>query len=78
MPLRKIKVIAIMATSGLLLSTGALTALYSQNAFAQVFNTGSANVEICEAGRTLCGTSIYNSNGGFVLGGSVLSGAGGG
>ena len=38
-----------MATSGLLLSTGALTALYSQNAFAQVFNTDRANVEISEA-----------------------------
>jgi hypothetical protein len=77
MPLRKIKVIAIVATSGLLLSAGALTALYSQNAFAQVFNTGSAYVEISEAGRTLCGTSSYNSNGGFVLGGSTgQSGAG--
>ena len=60
-----------MATSGLLLSTGALTALYSQNAFAQVFNTDRANVEISEAGRTLCGTSSYNSDGGFVLGGNT-------
>ena len=77
MPLRKIKVIAIVATSGSPLSAGALTALYSQNAFAQVFNTGSANAEISEAGGTLCGTSNYNSNGGFVLGGSTgQSGAG--
>lgn len=69
--------IAIVVTPGLLLSAGALAALYSQNVFAQVFNTSSANVEISEAGGTLCGTSRYNSNGGFVLGGSTgQSGAG--
>jgi hypothetical protein len=72
-------VIAIVVTPGLLLSIGALTALYSQNAFAQVFNTGITNAEISEAGGTLCGTSSYNSNAGFVLGDSTgQSGAGGG
>lgn len=53
-------------------------AMYSHNAFVQIFNTGSANAGISGADMASSGTGSYNSNGGFVLGGSTRqSGAGG-
>jgi hypothetical protein len=73
------EVIAIVATLGLHLSVGALKTLYSQNTFGQIFNTGSANAGISGAVAASSGTGSYDSNGGFVLGGSTgQSGAGGG
>jgi hypothetical protein len=80
-------VIAVV-TPGLVLSLGALTTLYSQNAFAQNSDTGSANGGISGAGGAYAsadsgaggapsGKGGYNSNGGFALGGSIAqSGAG--
>jgi hypothetical protein len=68
------EVIAIVATLGLLLS---VCALYSQNAFAQISNPGSANGSISGTGGASSGTGSYNSNGG--LGGNTgQTGAGGG
>jgi|SRR5215831_13867884 len=83
------EMIIIVATLELLLSLGAVTLLYSQNAFAQNSNTGSANGGISGAGGayasannradgTSSGTGGYNSNAGLVGGSAPQSGGGGG
>jgi hypothetical protein len=81
-------VIALVTTLGLVSSLG--VTLFSQNTFAQNSNTSSANDGISTpvgayastnsgAGGASSGTSGYNSNGGFALGGSIAqSGLGGG
>lgn len=78
------KVIAIVATLGLVLTVGAPTTLYAQNTFAQTSNTGNANGgaggnATAEIGGASSGAGSYNLNGGSAFGGGTgQSGAAGG
>jgi hypothetical protein len=75
--MQKREVIGTVATLGLHLSVGAQTTL--QNAFSQIFNTGSTNTGIIGAGGASSGTGSYDSICGFVLGDTTgQRGAGGG
>jgi hypothetical protein len=74
-------VIALVTTLGLVSSLG--VTLFSENTFAQNSNTSSAPVGAYAstnsgAGGASSGTSGYNSNGGFALGGSIAQSGGGG